>query len=68
MIDAGGMNLVVAIADLELRVGTLERAYNYLLNSNYSLSKPSQSDIDRFRDEALKDIQKKYPDLGITKK
>lgn len=66
MIDAGGMNLVTAIADLELRMGTLERAYNHLLNSNYSISKPSQSDIERFRDEALKDIQKKYPDLGLT--
>lgn len=57
---------MTAIADLELRMGTLERAYNHLLNSNYSISKPSQSDIERFRDEALKDIQKKYPDLGLT--
>jgi hypothetical protein len=68
MIDAGGMNLVTAIADLELRMGTLERAYDHLLNSNYSLSKPSQSDIERFRNEAFQDIQKKYPGLGLTKK
>jgi len=30
--------------------------------------KPTQSDIERFRDETLKELQKKYPELGITKK
>lgn len=67
MIQAGDMNIVQAIAELELRLGTLERAYDYLLSNNYSLSKPSQDQITKFRDAAFTDLQKKYPSLGLTK-
>ncbi|WP_152530935.1 hypothetical protein [Sediminibacterium sp. C3] len=67
MIQAGDMNIVQAIAELELRLGTLERVYDFLLNNNYSLTKPTQSDINKFRDAAFSDLQKKYPSLGLTK-
>lgn len=66
--QVGDINLVNAIVDLELRTGTLEKAYDFLLKNNYSLSKPSQSDIDSFRDKTLADLQKKYPNMGIAKK
>jgi hypothetical protein len=68
MIQAGDMNLVQAIAELELRLGTLERAYDFILNHNYSLNRPTQADIVQFSDAAFSDLQKKYPTLGLTKK
>ena len=62
------MNIVQAIAELELRLGTLERAYDYLLKNNFSLSKPSKDKISEFREEAFTELQNKYPSLGLIKK
>lgn len=67
MIQAGEMNLVQAIVELEHRLGSLERAYDFMLRSNNSLIKPSQIDMERFRQETLDDLQKKYPSLGLKK-
>jgi hypothetical protein len=67
MIQSGDMNIVQAIAELELRLGTLERAYDSLLIKNYSLTKPTQEEINKFRDAAFADLQKKYPSLGLTR-
>ena len=53
-------------AELEMRLGALERAYDFLLRSNPTIKKPTQADINRFRDESLKNLQKqkKYAELG----
>lgn len=67
MIQVGDINVIQVITELELRIGTLERAYDHLLGNNSSLNKPTQDQINKFRDAAFADLQKKYPSLGLTK-
>jgi hypothetical protein len=68
MIQVGDVNIVNALVDAELRLGTLERAFDFVLQSNFTMTKPSQQDIDNFRKQTIADLQKKYPSLGITAK
>jgi uncharacterized protein YggE len=64
----GDLDVVEAIINNEIRLGVLERALDHISQNNFSLNKPSQQDIERFRKQALADLQKKYPALGIEAK
>jgi hydrogenase maturation factor HypF (carbamoyltransferase family) len=57
------------IAELEMRLGALERAYDFLLKTNPTIKKPTQADINRFRDDSLKSLKKqiKYANLGMLR-
>lgn len=68
MIQIGDVNIVDALVNAELRIGALERAFDFILKNNYSLTKPSQQDIETFRKQSLADLQAKYPSLGLTAK
>jgi hypothetical protein len=68
MIQAGDVNLLNATLDAEIRLGVLEKAFDFILANNYSLSKPSQNDIENFRKQSLAELQKKYPNMGIQAK
>lgn len=64
----GDINVVESIINTEIRLGVLERALDYITQNNFSLSKPGQQQIEKFRKEALADIQRKYPNMGIEAK
>lgn len=64
----GDVNVVQVIFDYEVRLGILEKVIEFVVNNNSSLSKPSQSVIDRFRNESIAELQKKYPNMGIQPK
>jgi len=64
----GDINVVDSIINTEIRLAVLERAFDFILSNNYSLTKPSQNDIDNFRKQALKDLQTRYPNMGIQAK
>jgi hypothetical protein len=66
MIQAGDINLVQSIIESELRLGTLEKAFDFILSNNFSLTKPSQSQVEDFRAKTVKELQSKYPNSGIS--
>ena len=45
----GEINVLQAIIELELRVGTLERGLDFISKNNAKLVQPSQAQIERFR-------------------
>lgn len=63
----GDINVVESIVNLELRVQILERALDFISRNNSNLKLPSQSDIDKFGNDALSELQRLYPNSGITK-
>lgn len=64
----GDINLVESLINTEIRLLVLEKAFDFVMSNNYSLTKPSQNDIEKFRKEALKDLQTRYPNMGIQAK
>lgn len=64
----GDINLVENLINTEIRLGVIERAFDYVMSNNFSISKPSQQDVDKFRKQALVDLQQKYPNMGICEK
>ena len=65
MVSIGGVNVVQALVEAELRILVLERIVETLLNARVRTEKLINIDLDSVRNQALKDLQKKYPDLGI---
>jgi glucuronate isomerase len=68
MIQVGGVNVVDELVNAELRLGTLEKAFDFILNNNFSMTKPSQQDIENFKAKTVAELQAKYPSLGLTAK
>lgn len=66
--NIGEINVLQAIVELELRVGTLERGLDFISKNNPKLVQPSQAQIERFREETIAQLQKVYPSLGIHSK
>lgn len=64
----GDINVVESLINTEIRLAVLERAFDFVMRNNYSLTKPSQQDIEDFRKEALKVLQTRYPNMGIKAK
>lgn len=61
----GDINVEESLINSEIRLSILERAFDFLINNNFSLTKPTQKDIETFKKQALSDVQKKYPNMGI---
>ena len=65
----GDINIVESLINTELRLGILERAFDFLIaNNKYSLTIPSQQDLENFKKQSLAELQKKYPNMGINAK
>jgi len=64
----GDINIPETLINIELRLGILERAFDFVMRNNFSLTKPSQQDIENFREQALTDLQNRYPNMGIQPK
>ena len=62
----GDINIVESLINTELRLGILERAFDFLITNNkYSLTNPSHQDLENFKKQSLAELQKKYPNMGI---
>lgn len=62
----GEINVPESLLNSELRLGVIEKTLEFILNNNYSITKPSQSDIEGFKEKTISELQKKYPNSGIT--
>jgi hypothetical protein len=66
MINIGGVNLFDTAINTEFRIAVLERVVDRLLRT----AAPGTllpADMERFREEVLKEMQKKYPNAGLTR-
>lgn len=63
-ISVGGINLVDGVIDAQYRIAVLERIVEHLA-SRSPAGTLTQADIARFQNEALTEMQKKYPSAGI---
>lgn len=66
-IRIGGLDLTDSVINLEFRMGVLER----LVDRMATFVPPgaiTQADVERMREDVMKDLQKRFPDLGITPK
>lgn len=61
----GDVNVPVGIMEAELRIGTLERIVDILMSKLSYSDKISQQQIDTIRKEVAKQLQTKYPNMGI---
>jgi len=66
-ISIGGINIADSVLNLEFRLGVLERIID-TLGQRGQLGSLNQAEIEAIREQVLADLQKRYPDSGITKK
>jgi two-component sensor histidine kinase len=65
MVSIGGVNVAQALVEAEMRILVLERIVETLINSPFLIGQRSTMDLDAIRKQAVTDLQKKYPGLGI---
>ena len=65
-ISVGGVDLAQGIIDAQYRIATLEKIVEHLVRRNPGSI--SEDDVRRYRQEALADLQRRYPDAGIQPK
>lgn len=66
-ISVGGIDLTQAVIDAQFRVAVLERIVEHLLN-RIGAGAITPADIERYRNEAFADLQKRYPQAGLERK
>jgi|LakMenEpi03Aug12_release.lakeMendotaPanAssembly.Ray.scaffolds.fasta_scaffold5542907_1 hypothetical protein len=66
-IKIGDVDLVDSAINTEFRISVLEKVVDRLLRAA-PYGSISPQDIERMRDDALSELQKKYPNAGLTKK
>ncbi len=65
MVSIGGINVVEALIQAEQRIFVLEKTVEALLNARPTTTMRLNIDVNAFRGEAVADLQRKYPQLGI---
>jgi hypothetical protein len=66
-IHIGGLDLTDTVINLEFRMGVMERLMDKMTTFVPS-GAITQADVEAMRAEVMKDLQKRFPDLGITPK
>ena len=64
-ISVGSLNLVDGLVDAQYRIAVLEKIVTYLVSRNPGVIQPA--DVKRFQDEALAELQARFPDAGIKR-
>jgi hypothetical protein len=66
-IHIGGLDLTDTVVNLEFRMGVLERVMDKV-SAFVPAGALTKADLEAIRDQVMKDMQKRYPDLGLTPK
>lgn len=65
----GELDVPNAIINLEHDVNVLQQFIDHIVkNNNRNLTLPTTEDVEKFRGNAIKMLQEKYPSMGIAKK
>jgi len=63
----GDIDVTNSILNLEYDVNVLQQLLNHVIQNNPGLKFPSPADIVAFQENAVKILDKKYPNMGIKK-
>jgi len=63
--SVGGVSFPLSVIELEQRIAVLEAAIEYLGKHSTINAGAPPFDVNAVRGQALRDLQIKYPDLGI---
>lgn len=66
-IKIGGIDVAQSALDSEFRIIVLERILEVVLSKIGGTSVLTPQDIDKIRDEAFGQLQKKYPEAGLQR-
>jgi len=63
----GEIDVPNSIINLEFDVNVIQQVLNHLIENNSDSKKLTKDDMERFKTNAIKMLQKKYPQMGIKK-
>ena len=63
----GDIDITNSIVNLEHDILVVQEVLNYILRNNTNINIPSQREIDIFKEKAIENLNKKYPNMGIKK-
>jgi len=68
VMDLKDFPLISSAVNSEIRIMVVEKILAHILSNNSALNKPNQLDIERFKQNAIIEIQNKYPNNDIKAK
>jgi hypothetical protein len=63
----GDIDITNSILNLEHDMIVVQEVLNHILRNNPNLNRPTQKEIEGFKEKALEALNKKYPNMGIKK-
>lgn len=63
----GEIDVPNSIINLEFDVNVIQQVLNHLIENHSNSKKLTKDDMERFKTNAIKMLQKKYPQMGIKK-
>lgn len=67
-IKVGEIDIGDQVLDNQFRILILTSIVSWILANNNNINKPTEADVKKFREEAIKELQQKYPKSGIKLK
>jgi len=67
-INIGGIDIAQSTLDAEYKIAVLEKIVEKMLNKMGGLAIISEAELNAIRENALKELQIKYPNAGLKKK
>ena len=64
----GDIDVTNSIVNLEHDINVLQKLLDHLFQQNPNIKRPTPTEIEKFKDNAVLTLQKKYPSMGIAKK
>ena len=64
-IKIGDIDIAQQTLDNEFRINVLEKLLERIVNSNPTLIKPDQNELNQIRVEVVEQLKRKYPNSGI---
>lgn len=64
----GDIDITNSIVNLEYDMNVLQQILNHIFKNNSNIEAPTQKDVDKFKENAITMLNKKYPNMGIKKK
>ena len=61
----GGIDIAKQSLESEFLIKVIDKILDYMFAKNPSL-KPSEAEIDKMKEQAIKELQAKYPEAGIV--
>ncbi len=67
-INIGGIDIAQSTIDAEFKIAVLEKIVEKMLNKMGGVAIISENELNMIRENALKELQIKYPNAGLKRK